>query len=600
MSVSLKSIGSNNPKLGKTSQTAETKSTQIGALAGLSFKKKTVEWAEVERSAFTKASVEGNINECRKLWNKVAKHTSDDLLIYIKAFRRAASKVVEKEAGAFMNEAQKLILNEIALKSNKVTSREVNKLLKSQLKRKDVKALQETFAHLDLKSAQVNRTTFALMLKGYMQTGLVKEARELLTLMAKHKIEADVEAYNLVLEAHIQKGDSKTAYALFEEMGRCKIEPNAKTYEMLLGMEAAKGNHKECDVLWKKIPKHSGEHLKLYMKSYRYAARNEKGEDNKAALGLLERGKKILFEALNAKAAVLPSHMNKLMKEYLKVRHSRGIQETFMEMERGKLKPNQKSYRYFIESHFLEKEGRRAEDAFLKMQKEKIPLNAEVFNLMIRGNLEMYDLPRAQMYLRDMKKEHIRPISDTYEPFIEVYSQRRDIDMVERTYKELRDEGLVPTPSTYLAMIKAHRTDKNLDRAEVLYERMQKDGHDLLVATNILVDAIVSAGDWRRAHALYTTSGLKCGTNSEGYYDLHGYSHEVAYMITYDKLDEAERKGEAVGIITGKGNHGKHMPFALRDHIINNIEKDFKGAFEVVIDKINPGRLVCNPLPRKK
>lgn len=546
---------------------------------GMSFKKKQVSWSEEQKVQFTKAAGEGDAKACQQLWDKVSKHTPEELTIYLNGLQNAGKTL------DLVQKAQKVVFSQIDAKIG-VTCAITNELMKRQLALKDVEGLKATYSYMIQKGIEADKTTFQLMVRGYLHSGNLPKARDLITHMEAHGMQIDVETYNLFLEAVIKSDDSKSAYALLEKI---KI-PNEKTFTLFLRMEAAKGDHKACAALWKKIPKPTSEQLKLYSKAYRVAARQH--PEKKEKISLLNRSEALLHYVKDSKALLTSSHVNKIMKDLVKLEEYQEVEQAFAKMAEKHIKPDQKSYRYLLQAHFGNKEVAKAKALFVNLLSGHLKLDIALFNVMIKGHIEANDLDDALKLLQELKKKELYPIVATYEPIIDGCVREGKMQWAEDIYKEMRHEGLQPSEATHVTMIKGHRNSKNLFRAEEIFAKMKKDGQSLLVATNILVDALCEKREFHRAQNIYRQSGLVCETDLDGYYNLHGYSHSVATFIAREKLTQALAIREPVGFITGRGNHGHHKPFAMRDSIVDALQREFGKEVNIEVDQANPGRII--------
>lgn len=560
-----------------------TQGTKAAMFGGMSFTRKQVSWSEEQRIQFTKAAGDGNVKACQELWEKVSRHTPEELTIYLNGLQNAG------KTQELVQKAQKLVFSQMDVKIG-VTCAITNELMKRQLDLKDIEGLKATFAHMNAKEVQADKTTFQLMMRGYLQADNLPEALLLVALMEKRAIEIDVETYNLLIEAVIKSGDSKSAYALLEKIKA----PNEKTFTLFLRMEAEKGNYTACDALWKKIQKPTSEQLKLYSKAYRVAARQQ--TEKKEKIALLKQAQVLLYHAKDSKVLLTSSHVNKVMKDLVKLDEYQAVEKTFAKMTAGGgLKADLKSYRYLLQSHFGAKEVGKAKALFLKLLSGSLKLDVTLFNVMIKGHAEANDLADATLLLQELKLKGIYPIAATYEPVIDGYTRDGRMQRAEELYREMRKEGLMPSETTHLNMIKGHRNNRDLPRAEDIFSKMKKDGQSLLVATNILVDALCEKREFRKAQNIFSQSGIQCETNIEGYYDLHGYSHSVAAFIAREKLTQTLTVREPVGFITGRGNHGHHKPFAMRDSIMEALQREFGKDINIEVDQINPGRIIVHP-----
>ena len=81
--------------------------------------------------------------------------------------------------------------------------------------------------------------------------------------------------------------------------------------------------------------------------------------------------------------------------------------------------------------------------------------------------------------------------------------------------------------------------------------------------------------------------------NGKDVLDSHGLTHQQAKNQVNRYLQSKKDKQPFV-VITGKGNHGQHRPFKMKDEVSNGIQQNNRN-WKVINDPTNSGRIIVQP-----
>lgn len=351
-------------------------------------------------------------------------------------------------------------------------------------------------------------------------------------------------------------------------------------------------------------------------------------ERNKEIAMLMRRnvkaGEELHFQTLNSELGGDCYTFHPMLDHYGRTRQLKVLEDAFCEMQIRGISPNVTTYNIRIAGHAGVGNGQKCKDILREMRANKIFPTVATYNHVMNGYRREGDSLSCEEMLNEMEYYGIAPDKESYHILMKTYADLNNLEACIEVITQMRFVGIFPDVKSYSLLMAVYAEKKDIEGCKSLLEEMdylgikcntftyhslskllpideahidelivqaEREGanDDLFYHTS--VDIYLNLGSWEKAKQIAKriksygsfVSSLK---SKESRFDCHSTSHGVACLAI-----EAFAKSacQSLDVIHGKGLHGRHKPFAMKNNILRFIH-DRDLPLQVVPDLENPGR----------